>query len=153
MSTEIKLTPVEYIFKTMAAVYGAAWERSMGQAPLADVMTAWEYHMQPFTQSQATKKMIVWALDNLPDRVPNVLEFKALCRRTPALETPMLPEPVADPARMKSELAKLGHVKISDKPAHGMKDWAYRLKTRHENGERLNGNQIRCYRLALGEAK
>lgn len=150
MSSEIKLSPVEYIFKTMAAVYGAAWERSMGQAPLADVMTAWEYHMQPFTQSQATKKMIVWALDNLPDRVPNVLEFKALCRRTPAPETPMLPEPKADPSRMAAELAKMASIR--DRPTSPIdhKAWARATLIKHKGGLKVNQTSLKMARDALG---
>lgn len=30
------------------------------------------------------------------------------------------------------------------------KAWARRLQARHEAGENLNANQIRCYRNALG---
>lgn len=30
------------------------------------------------------------------------------------------------------------------------KAWAKRLKARHEAGDKLNANQIRCYKAALG---
>lgn len=152
MSDEQKTNVVEYVFKRLAATYGAAWDRSLGQAPISDVMTVWDYQLQQFTQSTSAKKMIMWALDNLPDRCPNVIEFKALCRRAPLAAPLALPEPLADPERVAAELAKLAplRTKAATDQGHGMKAWAYRLKERHEAGERLNANRIRCYRNALG---
>lgn len=152
MSDEQKTNVVEYVFKRLAATYGAAWDRSLGQAPISDVMTVWDYQLQQFTQSTAAKKMIMWALDNLPDRCPNVIEFKALCRRAPTAEPLALPEPMADPERVAAELAKLAPLRAraeSHSPVDH-KAWARRLKARHDAGERLNANQIRCYRNALG---
>lgn len=151
MSAEPKADVVEYVFKRLAATYGAAWDRSLGQAPIADVMTVWGYQLQPFTASRAAKEMILWALDNLPERCPNVIEFKALCRRAPAAELPALPEPKADPERMAAALAKLAPLKASmPVGAFDPKAWAKSHQARHAAGERLNANQIRCYRNALG---
>lgn len=149
MSADAKLSPVEYVFKHMAATYGAAWDRALGQSPIADVMTVWEYQLQQFTQSIAAKKMIMWALDNLPERCPNVIEFKALCRKAPAAPTVALPEPAANPARMAVELAKLALLRQT---VGGVDDkgWAKRLQARDEAGESINMNQRRCYRNALG---
>lgn len=150
MSDEQKTNVVEYVFKRLAATYGAAWDRSLGQAPISDVMTVWDYQLQQFTQSTAAKKMIMWALDNLPDRCPNVIEFKALCRRAPLAAPLALPEPSADPERVAAELAKLAPLKAMAATSVDHKAWAKRLKARHEAGERLNLNQVRCYRAALG---
>lgn len=152
MSDEQKTNVVEYVFKRLAATYGAAWDRSLGQAPIADVMTVWGYQLQQFTQSTAAKKMVMWALDNLPDRCPNVIEFKALCRRAPVAEPLALSEPKADPARVAAELAKLAPLR-SRAESHSPVDhkaWAKRLQARHQAGEKLNLNQVRCYRNALG---
>lgn len=151
MSHDVKLSPVEYVFKHMAATYGAAWDRALGQSPIADVMTVWEYQLQQFTQSNAAKKMIMWALDNLPERCPNVIEFKALCRKAPAAPTLVLPEPAADPERMAAELAKLAPLRASIGLAEAVyhKAWAKRLQARDDAGEPINLNQRRCYRNAL----
>jgi len=35
---------------------------------------------------------------------------------------------------------------------YGMKGWAHILRLRHQRGEKLNANQIRCYSAALGLA-
>lgn len=150
MNDEQKTTVVEYVFKRLAATYGAAWDRSLGQAPIADVMTVWEYQLQQFTQSTAAKKMILWALENLPDRCPNVIEFKTLCSRAPMVQAAALPAPKADPARVAEELAKMAQLKAMATLPIESKAWAKALKSRHEAGEKLNTNQVRCYRNALG---
>ena len=41
--------------------------------------------------------------------------------------------------------------KYRDAP-HGMKEWAYRLKARHDAGERLSAYQISCYQTVTGAA-
>ncbi len=152
MSGTTKLSAVAHVFKTLAATYGAAWDRSLGQAPLADVMTIWEYQLSPFKQSREAKMMILWALENLPERCPNAIEFKALCRRAPAAVLPALPEPQAGPMRMAAELDKLAPLRkmAAQRVVIDYKDWARRLKLRHESGDDLNLNQVRCYRNALG---
>jgi hypothetical protein len=138
---------VDYIFTQCAAVYGSAWDRSLGQAPITDIKTAWLNAVDPF---RASKKRIVWALQNLPERCPNAVEFRNLCRQAPMPEELALPGPKADPARVAAELAKLGLRPKVNQP-HGMKQWAHRLKERHDAGDKLNPNQIRCYQAALGE--
>jgi hypothetical protein len=102
-----KPAPIDQLFKRLATTYGAAWERSIGQSPIADVKTTWAHELAGFLQNRATMQAIAWALDNLPEKCPNVIEFKHLCRRAPAPETPRLPEPKADAQRVAAELAKL----------------------------------------------
>lgn len=142
---------VEYIFSVCSATYGAEWDRSLGRAPIADTKTAWLNAVAPFAGS---KKRIMWALQNLPERCPNPIQFRNLCQLAPMPETPALPAPKADPERMAAELAKLGHMRIAPttKAPHGFKQWAYTLKAREAAGDRLNPNQKRCWREALGAA-
>lgn len=148
MNAPIKLAPVERIFKRLAATYGAAWDRSLGQTPIEDVMTAWDYELSGFLQSKVAMNAIAWALENLPETCPNVMQFKAICRRAPATMLPALPEPSADAARVAAELAKLGHLR--EPITTGPKAWAHALQQRHERGEKLKSNQVRCYRNAIG---
>lgn len=141
---------VAYVFSELASTYGAAWDKSLGQAPIADVKTKWADALEVYLHSEEAKKSIMWALKNLPDRVINSREFRTLCGHAPARVMPALPEPKADPARVAAELAKLGHVRVATSSPHGMKDWAHRLKYRHEAGQKLSMYQISCYRDALG---
>jgi hypothetical protein len=140
---------VDYIFSQCAATYGAAWDRSLGQAPIADTKTAWLSAIAPFRNS---KRRIMWALENMPERAPNPVEFRNLCRAAPMQDAPVLPAPKADPERVAAELAKLGTILTKQESPHSKKDWAHKLKARHVAGDRLSEYQITCYRVALREA-
>lgn len=142
---------VDYVFRTLAASYGAEWDRSHGNAPIADVKTVWLDALEPFTGNEQAKRRILWALKNLPERSPNVRQFVALCRQAPAADAPMLPEPKADPERVKSVLAKLGDIRrpIVQNPGQ-MKDWARRLIARNKAGEKIGPINLRFAREALG---
>jgi hypothetical protein len=79
-----------------------------------------------------------------------VIEFKQLCRQAPAPDVPALPEPKADPDRLKRELAKLADIKkiaVSDRVDH--KSWAKKIVARYTAGERINPTSLRFAREAL----
>ena len=140
---------IDRLFSRLAAVYGAAWDRQMGNAPLSDVKSAWSHELAGFSDKLG---MLAWALENLPERCPNVIEFKFLARRAPVPETARLPEPKADPARVAAELAKLAPAVASTRKAvHGIdhKEWAKRLISRHEAGENLNPTTLKFAKQAL----
>ena len=140
---------IDRLFSRLNAVYGAAWDRQMGNAPLADVKSAWGHELAGFSDKLG---MLAWALENLPERCPNVIEFKFLARRAPVPETARLPEPKADPARVAAELAKLAPAVASTRKAvHGIdhKAWAKRLIAQHEAGEKVKPISLRFAREAL----
>ena len=136
---------VDYIFTQCSATYGAEWDRAIGKAPIADIKTAWLNAIAPFANS---KKRIVWALQNLPDRAPNPIQFKHLCYQAPTTENLALPEPKADPERVAAELSKLAPLRCALRVDH--KAWAKTLQARDASGELINTNQRRCYKAALG---
>lgn len=123
MSTEA----VDFVFERLAATYGAAWDRSLGTAPIADVKSVWAERLSDFTHSDNAKRSILWALKNLPERTPNAIEFHKLCRAAPAPEVLQLPEPKADPERMKAELAKLGTLRTAAATRNDGKAWAHAI--------------------------
>ena len=41
-------TPIERVFLRLAATYGAAWDRALGQAPIGDVKTVWAHELSAF---------------------------------------------------------------------------------------------------------
>lgn len=94
---------------------------------------------------------IKFAIENMDDeKPPTATMFRTFALKAPKPELLQLPEPKADPVRMAAALGKLEHVRNAQASPHGMKDWAYRLKARHDAGDKLNPNQIRCYQAALG---
>jgi hypothetical protein len=140
---------IDRLFTRLGATYGAQWDKSLGTAPLGDVKTLWAHELSGYAGSL---HRIAWALENLPARCPNVIEFKQLCRQAPAPETPALPEPKADPERLKRELAKLGDMKatIAATPSKvDHKAWAKRIMVRYRAAERINPTVLRFAREAL----
>jgi len=142
---------IDRLFDRLGATYGAAWDRSLGATPLVDAKSIWAHELQGFAQRL---EAVVWALDQLPEHPPNVIQFRNLCRQAPAPEVPLLPEAKADPARLAAELAKLGDLRatVTAQPAGDMKAWARRLKAREMAAERLSSFQRNAWRVALGEA-
>ena len=135
---------IDRIFQRMAATYGAAWDRSLGNAPISDIKTAWGHELAGFENSLED---IAWAFDNLPERAPNVIEFKKICRLAPVKDVPQLAAPPADPERLKAELAKLGH--ITRKPRASDKDWARAIINRANAGEKVRPISLRFAKEAL----
>jgi hypothetical protein len=116
---------IDRLFKRLSATYGAEWERSLGATPESDAKSVWAHELDQF---KGSLHRIAWALENLPERCPNVIAFKNLCRTAPAPEEIALPAPKADPARVAAELAKLGHFRMEAKalPVDRL-DWARRI--------------------------
>ena len=145
----LPMMAIDRLFQRLAATYLSAWSRELASVPLADVKTAWGHELAGFS---GNLEAVAWALDNLPPRCPNAIEFKLLCRSAPAKASPALPEPSvkADPARVAAELAKLAPIrKAALAPKIDHKAWAKRLIERHNAGEILNPTTLRFAREAL----
>jgi len=141
---------VDRIFAKLTLVYGQQFLNRWRDLDMDAVKFDWAKELDGFENHPTA---IAFALQNLdPDSPPTVLVFRKIAMRAPAADLPRLPEPAADRQRVADELAKLNNLRASPASPHGMKDWAYRLKARHEAGEKLNRNQIRCYQAAIGVA-
>lgn len=151
MSLPVKA--IDRLFERLALTYGAAWVRQWEGLNLNDIKAMWAHELAGYA---SRLDAIAWALENLPPKCPNVIEFKHLCRQAPAPEAPRLPEPKADPERVKAELAKLGHKPPSERASGPVtvdhKAWAKRIIARHEQGEKIRPISLRFAREALGVA-
>lgn len=145
MSLPVKA--IDRLFERMAATYGAQWSRMWATVPIADVKSAWAHELSGYTNRLDA---LAWALENLPERCPNVIEFRNLCRQAPVPEAPRLPEPQADPQRLAAELARLGEVRRNLPDAPGGKDWARRLIDRAKAGDRINRTALKFAQQAIG---
>lgn len=150
--TEQPQHPIDRLFKRMALVYGAAWDRSLGSAPLADVKTSWGYELSGFASEEGLKAM-AWALDNLPARCPNVIEFRELCRRSPLPQLERLEAPKAAPAVVAEQIARQSGLKqvINQQRTDG-KEWARRIMKRFEDGERVSPTVLAMAKSVVGAA-
>lgn len=143
----LSLKAVDRLFERLALTYGKQFTDMYATLDPQAVKTMWSHELSIFANGL---HRIAWALENLPARCPNAIEFKQLCRQAPAPEVPALPEPKADPERLKRELAKLADMKkaaVADKTDH--KAWAKRILARHTAGERINPTSLRFAREAL----
>lgn len=145
MSLPIKA--IDRLFERLGATYGSAWTRQWADIPISDAKSAWAHELAGF---DGQLEALAWALENLPEKCPNLIEFRNLSRRAPAPEMPKLPEPKADPERLRKELARLSEIKmktLSAKLDH--KEWARRIIARHDAGDNLNPTTLRFAKEAL----
>lgn len=144
MTANDSTNPLDMLFSKLGAIYGAAWDRSHGVTPIADIKTVWADHLSGFSVGD-----IKYALSHLPTKCPNVLEFRQICRGAPKPEFKQLPRPTQDPSVV-AEVVGVVKSKLTNLPVQDPKGWARKLKARHEKGEKLAAHQINAYRQALG---
>lgn len=137
---------VDHVFNVMGATYGAAWDRSMGTAPIADVKTAWGEALNDFMHSDDAKKAILWGLKNLPDTVPNARQFRSLCRNAPSKAPVMLPAPTVNPEIAAKVLEGL---KANTVGRVDHKAWARRLLSEVDAGVKKSAVSITMAKAAL----
>ena len=139
---------LDRIFEKLTVTYGSAFMDRWRDVDIAKVKTDWLEVLDGTEQHNG--QMIGYALANLPEKPPTVIEFRNICRRAPIPEVARLEGPKADPKRVKAEIAKmLELVKASPAPAD-KKDWARRLRDMYRGGEKLRPIQLRFAREALG---
>lgn len=142
---------VDRLFERLGVTYGAQWSRMWDGMPIAEVKSSWAHELATYATPERITA-IAWALENLPERCPNVIEFRNLCRMAPRPEAPKLPEPKADPERMKAELAKLREPAVRAAASNSFgdgKDWARRLCARAKAGEHIPAVCLRFANEAL----
>lgn len=140
--------PIDRLFERLSMTYGIAWDNSLGSAPLNEIKAFWLNELLGLLQSKESMISISWALNHLPERPPNLVQFKNLCYQAPAVDKPQLPAPVADPARVTNELAKLATFRIRDKQADP-KDWARKILGDYAAGAKKSPTVVEMARSAL----
>jgi len=146
----ISIAAVERLFDRLSMTYGTEFKNKWNGIPLNEVKSSWSHELGIFADNL---NAIGWALQNLPDRCPNLIEFKSLCKQAPrpttiALDAAKAPVEVVD--RVLAEIAlKAFKAPKDDNGNVDHKRWAKKLKERHERGEKLSMYQIKCYKTAL----
>jgi hypothetical protein len=72
------LNTVNALWNKMLVVYGSEWDRKFSGMPLDEVKGAWADELRGFSIDQ-----IKYALTVLPERAPNLIQFKDLCAKAP----------------------------------------------------------------------
>jgi hypothetical protein len=143
----LPLQAVDRLFERLSATYGRQFLNLYEGMDANAIKAVWAYELSGFGMRLAA---IAWALENLPERAPNAIEFRNLARRAPEPEKPRLPEPKANPERVRAELAKLQP--LLTKPAPQQVDrlaWAKRIVARYDAGDRVAMGTLNIARDAL----
>ena len=143
----LPLPAIDRLFDRLALSYGSAWLRQWDGLDANLVKSMWAHDLSGYANNL---KAIAWALEKLPERCPNLVQFKNICRQAPEAVKPLLPEPKADPERLKAELARLTPLASAVKAQRvDGRDWARRILERHKAGEKLNPTTLAMARNAL----
>lgn len=92
---------IEIIFKKMALTYGKAFVDQYRDVQIQEVMQNWAKELAGFRPHE-----IAYGLECLPDKPPNVIQFRAICRMAPPPIVKMLAAPI-DKERGLQEISKL----------------------------------------------
>lgn len=141
---------VDRLFARLSATYGRDFTMKFEGVETNAVKSSWAHELAGFADQLGS---IAWALENLPERCPNVIEFRAICRRSPAAEVPKLEHSPAGQARIAAELAKLGAgFRKAPGRSGGNKDWARRIIENAANGIHSKSSlPLKMARAALAE--
>lgn len=146
MSLPIRV--IERLFQRLTATYGTEFVNKWDKMVLVDIKTAWAHELA-FCHDDLN--MIGWALENLPAKCPNLIEFKNLCKQAPRIKQLALDAPKADPEIVDAEIRKI--VSSAFKPMQNSnfdhKAWGKKLKAIDESVGKLNSYQVYCYKRAL----
>ena len=88
---------IERLFERLALSYGNQWLALWDGLELPAVRAMWAAELGAYAERLDA---LAWALEHLPERAPNLPAFKALVAQAPRPETPALPGPAPDPARV-----------------------------------------------------
>ncbi len=136
---------VDRLFARLIAVYGMAFMRQYEGLQADDVKAMWAQELANF---KTWPDAITYALDMLPERAPNVIEFRNICRRAPRPEQPRIEAPPADPAVVEAGLAQLDEIKKQMPSSEGI-EWAHRIMRRYQMGERPSATSVKFAQQAL----
>lgn len=131
----LPLQAVDRLFERLTATYGRQFLSLYEGLDANAIKSSWAHELSGFSRNLHA---LAWALEHLPERAPNAIEFRNLCRRAPEAEVPRLPEPPANPERIREELAKLGPaLKALASGGRANTAWAHRIVGRQAGGERI----------------
>lgn len=139
MSLPLKV--IERLFERLIATYGQEFANKY-QGDLNQVKSVWAHELGGYGNKLDA---IAYALEHLPERAPNVIEFRNLCTKAPETAVPMLDRPKADPAIIALITQKLS----APVQAVGRLDWARFIV---DNPKRRTPTVVQMAKQALGEA-
>ena len=135
---------IDRLFHHFSATYGAEWSRQWATVPIADVKTAWGHELAGYENHLSA---LTYAFENLPERCPNAIQFRNLCRAAPAKPVTVIEVPKAGLECVKAEIAKF---KTAPAPVKtDGRDWARKILARYASGEKIQPYALQLAQSAL----
>lgn len=136
---------IDEIFTRLTVRYGRTFMSRWDGVDIELVKADWAKELAGFAN---WPEAIAYAFDHLDsERPPTATMFRQVATKAPRVERERLEAPKADPERVQAELAKLTHASLNGK--QDPKDWARRIVTRHQAGEKVNPMSLRLANQAL----
>lgn len=137
---------IDRLFERLGATYGNQWMSLWRGIPIEDIKATWAHELGGFS---GRLEALVHALDHLPERAPNAIEFRNLARTAPSPEPPRLPRPEVDPERVAATLAAIRNSlpDFTKEPTTKLA-WAHRIIERAQAGEHVHVATLRTAREA-----
>ena len=148
MQNESFYEVIDAIFAKLAVRYGAVWMRQWDGLDMNLVKSDWGSELSGFASNLEPLR---YALRNLPERCPNVGQFRAIANCCPAPAVALLEAPAANPVKVAQAMAQLGGVaKAMTAQQQDPRAWAKRILERVAAGERVGRYARESAQMAMG---
>ena len=124
----LSMRVIDRLFDRLSGIYGREFYSKYEHIDHEIVKQSWAIELYPFENNLLRIK---WAIDNLPERCPNAIQFRELCWRAPNQnpeQLPALPPPPNIENESVKQLAKIWQK--TDKPFHDRRVWQVVLDKR-----------------------
>lgn len=111
------------------------------------VKSSWAHKLSRF---EGDLPSIAWALESVPERASNVIEFRAICRRAAMPEVVRIERCAASREWVAAELQKMRPVLRACTAHRGNRYWARRIVAKGEGGGKVTPAALSMARDALG---
>ena len=139
---------IDAIFAKLAVRYGAVWMRQWDGLDMNLVKSDWGSELSGFASNLEPLR---YALRNLPERCPNVVQFRAIANCCPLPEFRQIEAPAADPAKVAQAAAQLGQAaKAMTAQRQDPRAWARRILERVAAGEKVGRYARESAEVAMG---
>jgi hypothetical protein len=144
----LPLQAIDRLFERLVTTYGRQFSAMYEGVDLNAVKLTWAHELAGYACSL---RSIAWALDHLPERVPNVIAFRNLCRQAPPASAPRIGAPAANTETVMAELARLAPMRaaMSSTARAGNKEWALRIVAQHAAGQNVRPISLQFAQQAL----
>lgn len=146
-----KQTMIERLFDRLATKYGRAFMARYEGLEARAVHSDWSDELRDYDNRKGYE-IIHWALQHLPERPPNSIQFHNLCRQAPIDRSMALPPPDGKPLTEEQRRVLREAIQAIAKPRPEGKDltWAHRVMGRAKAGEKCSSIAVRMAKEALG---